>query len=85
MQRYVHDMLTVTEEEIRRLFAVYLELLKIIVEPSSAVALAPLLCGKICGWNMRVGVILSGGNVSLPVDELFDNTEAWSPEESQRS
>jgi threonine dehydratase len=39
--------------------------LKMIVEPSSAVPLAMLLERKISLDKLRVGVILSGGNVDL--------------------
>jgi threo-3-hydroxy-L-aspartate ammonia-lyase len=38
---------------------------KIVVEPSGAVAVAPLLEGKVAGVGLRIGVILSGGNVDL--------------------
>ena len=72
MQRYVDDMLTVTEQEIRDTLQFIWNYLKIIVEPSSAVALAPLLSGNYDAAVARAGVILSGGNVSLPVDGLFD-------------
>jgi threonine dehydratase len=41
------------------------ERLKIVIEPSSAVAVAPLLDGTVSGARGRVGVILSGGNVDL--------------------
>ena len=41
------------------------ERIKIVIEPSSAVAVAPLLTGKIAAGSLRVGVILSGGNVEL--------------------
>ena len=41
------------------------ERIKIVIEPSSAVAVAPLLTGKIDARGLRVGVILSGGNVDL--------------------
>jgi threonine dehydratase len=71
MQRYVHDMLTVTEQDIKDTLQFIWNYLKIIVEPSSAVALAPLFSGKYLAENVRAGIILSGGNVSLPVEDLF--------------
>jgi threo-3-hydroxy-L-aspartate ammonia-lyase len=45
------------------------ERLKLIVEPSGSVPLAPLLHGRLDARGLRVGVILSGGNVDL--DPLF--------------
>jgi threonine dehydratase len=38
---------------------------KILIEPSGAVAVAPLLAGKVEADGLRIGVILSGGNVDL--------------------
>ncbi|MDX1663581.1 MAG: pyridoxal-phosphate dependent enzyme [Candidatus Promineifilaceae bacterium] len=65
MRRYVDDMITVSETEILETLEWVWQRLKIIVEPSSAVALAPLLCGRYSGRGQRVGVILSGGNVDI--------------------
>ena len=69
MRQYVYDMTTVSEEEIVAALRFVWQRLKIIIEPSSAVALAPLLSGRYPAPGRRVGVILSGGNVdpfSLP-------------------
>ncbi len=66
MREHVHDMITVTEDEIVQTTAFIWTYLKIIVEPSSATALAPLLAGKYQPVGQRVGVILSGGNVNMP-------------------
>ena len=41
------------------------ERMKIVIEPSSAVAVAPLLSGALETKGRRIGVILSGGNVDL--------------------
>jgi len=41
------------------------ERIKIVIEPSSAVAVAPFLTGKLEVNGLRVGVIVSGGNVDL--------------------
>ena len=41
------------------------ERMKIIIEPSSAVALAPLLEGELDTKGKRTGIIFSGGNVDL--------------------
>jgi threonine dehydratase len=42
------------------------ERLKVVIEPSAAVAVAALLTGAVPGRGRRVGVILSGGNLDLP-------------------
>jgi threonine dehydratase len=63
MRRYVADMTTVSEQAIIRTFGFIWDRLKIIVEPSSAVALAPLFEGSYQDQNKRVGVIISGGNL----------------------
>ena len=66
MRDYVHDMITVSETEILETLSFIWTYLKIIVEPSSAVALAPLLTGRYKLADQRVGIILSGGNVAVP-------------------
>jgi len=63
--RYVDDMLTVTDAELTRAMFFLWERMKIIVEPTGALAFAALFTGKISAKNLKVGVILSGGNVDL--------------------
>ena len=63
--RYVDDMLTVTDEELLRSMFFLWERMKIVVEPTGALAAAALLGGKIEAKGLRVGVVLSGGNVDL--------------------
>lgn len=65
MRRYVSDMITVEEAEIIQALQFIWQRLKVVVEPSAAVAFAPLLSGKIATSNSRIGVILSGGNVDI--------------------
>lgn len=72
MRRYVYDMTTVSEEEIILSLRFIWQRLKIIVEPSSAVALGPLLSGRYSVQGRRVGVIFSGGNV-----DPFDLPESF--------
>ncbi len=66
MQKYVHDMVTVSEADIAATLSFIWTYLKIIVEPSAAVALAPLFAGHHRLEGKRVGVIFSGGNVNIP-------------------
>ena len=55
----------VSEGEILEAMRTVWERMKIVIEPSSAVAVAPLLRGTADAVGKRVGVILSGGNVDL--------------------
>jgi threonine dehydratase len=61
----VHRIVTATEAEILDAMRFVWERFKIVIEPSSAVVIAPLLNGTINTPGRRVGVILSGGNVDL--------------------
>ena len=65
MRRHVDDLITVSETEIVETLKWVWQRLKIIIEPSSAVALAPLFSGRYTRHGQRVGVILSGGNVDI--------------------
>ncbi|MGB6310426.1 MAG: pyridoxal-phosphate dependent enzyme [Steroidobacteraceae bacterium] len=63
--RFTDDIVTVTEEGIVNAMRQAWEILKIIIEPSSAVPLAAILEGKLPVAGKSVGIILSGGNVDL--------------------
>ena len=65
IQRNVERILLVSEEEIRATMRFLLERVKILVEPSGAVALAAVLFGKLPREIGSAGVVLSGGNVDL--------------------
>ncbi|HWQ62582.1 MAG TPA: threo-3-hydroxy-L-aspartate ammonia-lyase [Negativicutes bacterium] len=72
VRKYVDDMLAVSEEEIISTMYYLWTRLKIVVEPSGAVSLAPLFHRKLPIAGRRVGVILSGGNVDVrEVGKLF--------------
>lgn len=58
--------LTVGDAEVRRALLFAFEKLKLVLEPSGAVALAALLSGAVHAKGRRVLVYLTGGNVSLP-------------------
>jgi threo-3-hydroxy-L-aspartate ammonia-lyase len=61
----VADMLTVDDEALLRSMFFLWERLKLVVEPTGALAAAALLERAIDVKGLRVGVILSGGNVDL--------------------
>lgn len=70
MRQYVAMMLTVDEEEIIATTKFIWQRLKLVVEPSAATALAPLLSGQFPTHDLRVGVILSGGNVDITPQQI---------------
>jgi threo-3-hydroxy-L-aspartate ammonia-lyase len=61
----VDDMLTVTDDELLRAMFFLWERMKIVVEPTGALAACALLQKKASFSGRRVGVVLSGGNVDL--------------------
>lgn len=65
LRSHVDDVVTVGESEIVAAMRIVLEDLKLLVEPSSAVAVAAALAGKLGAPGERVGIVLSGGNVDL--------------------
>lgn len=65
IKQHVHKIIRVEESEIVGAMKLIFERLKVVVEPSSAVALAALLREKTDFHNRKIGVILSGGNVDL--------------------
>jgi threonine dehydratase len=62
---YVDEMVTVSEDAIRRTMIFIWSRLKIVVEPTGTLAAAALLEDVITAPNKRIGVIISGGNVDL--------------------
>jgi threo-3-hydroxy-L-aspartate ammonia-lyase len=86
MRRLVNDMVTVPEEDILIALEFIWSRLKIVVEPSAAVALAPLLAARFpISSGERVGVLLSGGNINVSACGFFksapDRTQ-FTPEKS---
>lgn len=65
IKQHVEDIIRVTEDEIISSMKLIWERMKIVVEPSSAVALAAILKEKEKFKNKKIGIILSGGNVDL--------------------
>ena len=65
LMKHVDDMLTVTDEELLRSMFFLWERMKIVVEPTGALAFAALFNNKFLGKNLKIGVVLSGGNVDL--------------------
>lgn len=65
IQKLVSKIIRVEESEIIEAMKFIWERMKIVIEPSSAVAVAALFRKSSEFKNRKVGVILSGGNVDL--------------------
>lgn len=65
IRQLVDDMVTVEEDAIVRSMFFAWERLKLVVEPTGALTLAAVLGGLVPVKGLRVGVMLSGGNVEL--------------------
>jgi threonine dehydratase len=65
VMNYVSDMLTVTDDELLRAMFWLWERMKIVVEPTGALAACAVLQKKLNLEKQKVGVVLSGGNVDL--------------------
>jgi threonine dehydratase len=62
---HVAGIVTVSDPETIRAMRLVWMVLKTLIEPSAAVAVAALLEGRIDVRNKRVGVVISGGNLDL--------------------
>jgi threonine dehydratase len=67
VQHLVREVLTVTEEEIKATVRFLLSRMKILAEPSGAVAAAAVLQHKLSREIRSVGILISGGNVDFDV------------------
>ena len=65
VRQYVHDMVTVSDDDILRAMRFLWERMKLVVEPTGALGLAAAWRGAVDVGGKRVGVIVSGGNVDV--------------------
>lgn len=65
LRAHVDDVVTVSEAQIVDAMRIVLNDLKLLIEPSSAVAVAAALAGQLGQAGQSVGIVLSGGNVDL--------------------
>ena len=65
IQKHVQEIIRVTEDEIIQSMRLLWERLKIVCEPSCAVALAAVLREKERFKGQEIGIVISGGNVDL--------------------
>jgi threonine dehydratase len=65
VMRHVHDVITVSDAQLVEAMRFLWERMKLVVEPTGALATAGVLDGPIDVRGKRVGIILSGGNADL--------------------
>ncbi len=65
IRNQVHDVVTVSEEEIIEAMRLMWERMKVVIEPSAAVPVAAMVFRKAKCSGTNVGIIVSGGNADL--------------------
>ncbi len=65
VMEHVSDIVTVTDAEIVEAMRFLWERMKLVVEPTGALAAAAVLKGRVDVRGKRVGIVISGGNVDL--------------------
>lgn len=66
IQSGAFDMVTASDEQLAQALRFFAERMKIVVEPTGALAFAGVRNGTVDVRGKRVGVLISGGNVDLP-------------------
>ena len=66
MRQRVAGVATVSDEALREAMRFVAERMKLVIEPTGALAVAAALTGAVAVRGKRVGVVISGGNVDLP-------------------
>jgi threonine dehydratase len=67
VQRYVEQVIVLTDDEIKEGMRFLIERCKLVVEPAGAAATAAVLCGKLSlRPGEKVATIVSGGNIDIP-------------------
>lgn len=64
VRELVDDVVLVSDEEVKVAMRFLLMRLKIVAEPTGAVAVAAAMTGKLNRFGRRIGVVISGGNVA---------------------
>ncbi len=77
LQRHLDGIVTATDAQTLDALRFVWERLKIIIEPSSAVPIAPVFNGSLDVKGLRVGILVGGGNVDL--DPMFQALTAKIP------
>jgi threo-3-hydroxy-L-aspartate ammonia-lyase len=67
IQKYVDDILTVTDQQLLSTMRFFAQTMKMVVEPTGCLAATAAMSGVLPVKGKKVGVIISGGNVDLEV------------------
>lgn len=65
MERYVDDLVTVSDDDIAAAILIYMERIRIMVEGAGAASLAALVSRKVALKGVCTGVVVSGGNIDV--------------------
>lgn len=65
IREHVTDILTVSDEELVEAMRFFAGRMKVVVEPTGALAAAAVFTGKLDVAGKRVGILVSGGNMDL--------------------
>jgi Threonine dehydratase len=65
IMKYVDDVITIKDEEIFPMMNFFIERMKIIVEPTGAVAAAAVMNNRLSLEKKKIAVVISGGNVDF--------------------
>jgi len=76
VQKYVDDILLVSEKDIIRAMLLILERCKLLSEPSGAVTVAAMISGKLPEKGRKTVAVISGGNIALSnLAEMISDTD----------
>lgn len=81
IKAHVNAILTADDKEVCDALTLLFERMKIVVEPSSAIALAVVMKNPVLFANKRVGIILSGGNINI---KSFINARGFQDEQLKK-
>ncbi len=65
IERYVDDLVTVSDDDIAAAILIYMERIRIMVEGAGAASLAALVSRKVALQGICTGVVVSGGNIDV--------------------
>jgi threonine dehydratase len=65
MERYVDELVTVSDDDIAAAILIYMERIRVVVEGAGAASLAALVSRKIRLDGICTGVVVSGGNIDV--------------------
>ncbi len=72
VKRYVEEVITLTDDEIKEGMRFLIERCKLVVEPAGAAATAAILLGKVAlRPGEKVCLIVSGGNIDIPTLKAY--------------